>query len=232
MHPGFYYDRRMFTGIIQSVGTIADLQPKGGDIALLVNTGKLDISDVELGDSIAVNGVCLTAVSFTTTGFTADVSRETLSLTSLGSLSKGSEVNLEKALTLQTRLGGHLVSGHVDGLGEVDSRRNDGRSEWFKIKAPDDLARYIAAKGSITIDGVSLTVNRVDDASFEINIVPHTLKETIINHYKAGTIVNLEVDVVARYLERLIQGGSMSEHMQTSSLTEAFLAENGFARSK
>jgi len=153
----------MFTGIIQAVGTINDLQAKGGDMALLVNTGKLDMSDVQLGDSIAVNGVCLTAVEFTENSFTADVSRETLSLTSLGELSKGSNVNLEKALTLETRLGGHLVSGHVDGLGEVVARRNDGRSEWFNIKAPHNLAKYIAAKGSITIDGVSLTVNRVDD---------------------------------------------------------------------
>lgn len=220
----------MFTGIIQSIGTIADLQPKGGDMALIVNSGKLDMSDVELGDSIAVNGVCLTAVALTDSSFTADVSRETLSLTSLGDLSKGSEVNLEKALTLKTRLGGHLVSGHVDGLGEVESRRNDGRSEHFQIKAPDELAKYIAAKGSITIDGVSLTVNRVEGASFEINIVPHTLQETVIGNYQAGTKVNLEVDVIARYLERLIQGGVMTDNDHSSNITEAFLSENGFGR--
>ena len=223
----------MFTGIIQSIGTLADLQPKGGDIALVVNTGKLDMSDVELGDSIAVNGVCLTAVALTASSFTADVSRETLSLTSLGNLSKGSAVNLEKALTLQTRLGGHLVSGHVDGLGEVESRRNDGRSEWFRIKAPDELAKYIAAKGSITIDGVSLTVNRVDGVYFEINIVPHTLQETIIGGYQSGTRINLEVDIIARYLERLIQGGAMNELTNSSNITESYLAENGFgSRSK
>ncbi len=217
----------MFTGIIEALGSIADLQPKGGDMALVVNTGKLDMSDVALGDSIAVNGVCLTAIAMTDGSFTADVSRETLSLTSLGNLSKDSKVNLEKALTLQTRLGGHMVSGHVDGLGEVVSRHNDGRSERFGIKAPDDIARYIAAKGSITIDGVSLTVNRVDGAYFEINIVPHTLQETIISHYQAGTAVNLEVDVVARYLERLIQGGSL-ESANASTITESFLAKNGF----
>ena len=217
----------MFTGIIEALGNIADLQPKGGDMALVVNTGKLDMSDVALGDSIAVNGVCLTAIAMTDGSFTADVSRETLSLTSLGNLSKDSKVNLEKALTLQTRLGGHMVSGHVDGLGEVVSRHNDGRSERFGIKAPDDIARYIAAKGSITIDGVSLTVNRVDGAYFEINIVPHTLQETIISHYQAGTAVNLEVDVVARYLERLIQGGSL-ESANASTITESFLAKNGF----
>jgi len=200
----------MFTGIIQSIGTLSDLQPKGGDMALVVNTGKLDMSDVQLGDSIAVNGVCLTVISLNgEASFTADVSRETLSLTSLGDLSKGSEVNLEKALTLETRLGGHLVSGHVDGLGEVVARRNDGRSEWFNIKAPHELAKYIAAKGSITIDGVSLTVNRVDGDHFEINIVPHTLQETIIGSYVSSTKINLEVDVIARYLERLIQYGGV-----------------------
>ena len=219
----------MFTGIIQAKGTIADLQPKGGDIALVVNTGKLGMDDVALGDSIAVNGVCLTAIAMTDSSFTADVSRETLSLTSLGSLSKGSDVNLEKALTLQTRLGGHMVSGHVDGLGEVESRHNDGRSERFRIKAPDELAKYIAAKGSITIDGVSLTVNVVDGAFFEINIVPHTIQETIIGSYQAGTKINLEVDVVARYLERLIQGDSAAITSQgLTNISESFLAENGF----
>lgn len=219
----------MFTGIIQSIGSIVELQPKGGDMALVVNTGKLDMSDVVLGDSIAVNGVCLTAIAMTENSFTADVSRETLSLTSLGGLSKGSKVNLEKALTLQTRLGGHMVSGHVDGLGSVESRHNDGRSERFTINAPAEIAKYIAAKGSITIDGVSLTVNKVDKASFEINIVPHTLQETIIGDYQAGTKINLEVDVVARYLERLIQGGSLSNSENLSNnITESFLAENGF----
>lgn len=216
----------MFTGIIQSIGTLVELQPKGGDMALIVNTGKLDMSDVALGDSIAVNGVCLTAVAMTDSSFTADVSRETLSLTSLGNLSTGSEVNLEKALTLQSRLGGHLVSGHVDGLGEVVARHNDGRSERFRIRAPDDLAKYIAAKGSITIDGVSLTVNKVDGSYFEINIVPHTIQETIISHYQPGTQINLEVDVIARYLERLVQGGVLEN--SGSNITEAFLAENGF----
>ncbi len=222
----------MFTGIIQAVGTLSDLQPKDGDMALVVNTGKLDMTDVQLGDSIAVNGVCLTAVALNGSGsdcgFTADVSRETLSLTSLGDLSKGSAVNLEKALTLQTRLGGHLVSGHVDGLGEVVARRNDGRSEWFNIKAPDNLAKYIAAKGSITIDGVSLTVNRVDGVHFEINIVPHTLQETVIGHYQSGTKINLEVDVIARYLERLLQQGEMGDVTQSSNITESFLVENGY----
>ena len=220
----------MFTGIIQSIGTLADLQSKGGDMALVVNTGKLDMSDIALGDSIAVNGVCLTAIALTESSFSADVSRETLSLTSLGALTKGSSVNLEKALTLQTRLGGHMVSGHVDGLGEVESRHNDGRSTRFRIKAPDELAKYIAEKGSITIDGVSLTVNVVDGAFFEINIVPHTIQETIIGSYQVGTKINLEVDVVARYLERLIQGdaAALSSTSPSTNITESFLAENGF----
>ncbi|MEE9327533.1 MAG: riboflavin synthase [Cocleimonas sp.] len=220
----------MFTGIIQAIGKISDIQANDGDITLVVNTGKLDMSDVELGDSIAVNGVCLTAVVLTETSFTADVSRETLSLTSLGDLGKSSSVNLEKALTLQTRLGGHMVSGHVDGMGEIVSRHNDGRSERFRIKASDELAKYIAAKGSITIDGVSLTVNVVDGSFFEINIVPHTIKETIIGAYQAGSKINLEVDVVARYLERLIQGGVLasSNALDTSNITQSFLAQNGF----
>lgn len=217
----------MFTGIIQAVGTIQTLQKKGGDVALSVAIGNLPMGHVKLGDSIAVNGVCLTAVQLTETSFVADVSRETLSLTSLGNLKTGSHVNLERALTLQDHLGGHLVSGHVDGLGHVVARRNDGRSEWFEIAAPKELAKYIAAKGSITIDGVSLTVNRVDGCNFEINIVPHTLQETIIGGYQAGTSINLEVDQVARYLERLLLGDkaaiSSKESSETGGITKEFL---------
>jgi riboflavin synthase len=196
----------MFTGIVQEVGEVATLQPRGGDVRLRVRTGKLDLGDVATGDSIAVNGVCLTAVELPGDGFVADVSRETLSLTSLGQLGPGSRCNLEKALTLSTRLGGHLVSGHVDGLGTVRERHDDARSVRFTIDAPAGLARYIAHKGSITVDGTSLTVNAVDGASFELNIVPHTLQETIMSDYRAGTLVNLEVDLVARYLERLLLG--------------------------
>lgn len=218
----------MFTGIIESTGTIGDIQPKGNDIRLFINTAKLDLSDVKIGDSIAVNGVCLTAISLSDSGFWADVSRESLKLSSLAKLSIGSEVNLEKALTLQTRLGGHLVSGHVDGLGEIIEQYDEGRSTRYWLKAPDELAKYISAKGSICIDGTSLTVNEVDGAKFKINIVPHTIQETIIKHYHVGTYVNLEVDVIARYLERLLQGESTSPH--SSGITEAFLAENGFIK--
>lgn len=221
----------MFTGIVESIGTIRDMQPKGGDMRLTIATGKLDMSDVALGDSIAVNGVCLTAVALDHGNFSADVSRETLSLTSLGHLARGSKVNLEKALTLQTRLGGHLVSGHVDGLGEVISRQDDARSVRFSIRAPAQLAKYIAAKGSITLDGVSLTVNKVEGSTFELNIVPHTLQETIIADYRSGTPVNLEVDVIARYLERLLLSDNAAEMMPHSgAITEAFLAEHGFMK--
>ena len=219
----------MFTGIIQAIGTLRDIQPKGGDLRLTLATGKLDMSDVALGDSIAVNGVCLTAVLFDQQSFSADVSRETLSLTSLGNLARGSKVNLEKALTLQTRLGGHLVSGHVDGLGEVVNRHDDARSVRFSIRAPDHLAKYIAMKGSICIDGTSLTVNKVDGSTFELNIVPHTLQETIMADYRGGTRVNLEVDVIARYLERLLLGEQAAQPTATG-ITEAFLAEHGFLK--
>ena len=219
----------MFTGIIQAIGTLRDIQPKGGDLRLTLATGKLDMSDVALGDSIAVSGVCLTAVLFDQQSFSADVSRETLSLTSLGNLARGSKVNLEKALTLQTRLGGHLVSGHVDGLGEVVNRHDDARSVRFSIRAPDHLAKYIAMKGSICIDGTSLTVNKVDGSTFELNIVPHTLQETIMADYRSGTRVNLEVDVIARYLERLLLGEQAAQPTATG-ITEAFLAEHGFLK--
>ena len=183
------------------------------------------MSDVNLGDSIAVNGVCLTVIQHDEKHFVADVSNETLSLTSLGELALGSEANLEKALTLQTRLGGHLVSGHVDGLGEVVKRYDEGRSVRMHIKAPHELAKYIAAKGSICVDGISLTVNRIEGAIFELNIVPHTIQETIMKHYSNGSRVNLEVDVIARYLERLLVGGAVETR---HGITEALLAEHGF----
>jgi len=159
----------MFTGIIQAVGTVSAIEQGTGDVRLGINTGKLDLSDVSLGDSIAVHGVCLTAVDLPGDGFVADVSRETLSLTSLGGLKSGSHVNLEKALTLAARLGGHLVSGHVDGMGKVIERHDDARSVRFSIEAPAELARYIVHKGSITVDGTSLTVNAVDGARWTVH---------------------------------------------------------------
>ena len=217
----------MFTGIIEALGEIRALTPKGGDVRLYVATGKLDLADVKLGDSIAVNGVCLTAVELPGDGFWADVSRETLGLTSLGGLKPGSRVNLEKALMPTSRLGGHLVSGHVDGLGEVVSRADNARAVQFRLRAPAELARYIALKGSITVDGVSLTVNAVDGAEFELTIVPHTLGETIMADYRPGRRVNLEVDLLARYLERLLLGDKAAESSK-GGVTETFLAEHGY----
>ena len=224
----------MFTGIIESVGIIAALEKRDGDLRLRIRTGKLDLSDVRLGDSIATNGVCLTVVMLPGDGFWADVSLETLAYSSLADLQVGDSVNLEKALTLATRLGGHMVSGHVDGLAEVISRVPDARSERFRLKAPAELAKYIAHKGSISIDGVSLTVNAVDGAEFELNIVPHTIQETIIQYYRSGTKVNIEVDQIARYLERLMLGDdaarseSSSTNLKSGGLTKAMLAEHGF----
>lgn len=218
----------MFTGIIQSVGRIESIEDTGGDARVWIATGQLDMSDVQLGDSIAMNGVCLTVIELREGAYCADVSGETLSLTSLRQLTVGSRVNLEKALTLQTRLGGHLVSGHVDGLGKVVSRYDDARSVRFVIEAPAPLARYIAMKGSITVDGVSLTVNRVDGCNFELNIVPHTLQQTIMGEYQQGSEVNLEVDLLARYLERLLLGEEAAQ--PGSGISAAFLAEHGFVK--
>ncbi len=218
----------MFTGIIQSIGKIAALEQKGGDARLRIATGKLDMSDVKTGDSIAVGGVCLTAVTHSAGDFTADVSGETLSRTTLGRLRAGDAVNLEKALTLSTPLGGHLVSGHVDGVGAVIGRHDAGRSVRFRFRAPAALARYIAEKGSICVDGVSLTVNAVEGAEFEVNIVPHTLTETTLGALKSGAEVNLEVDILARYLERLMLGERAAEN--GSAITREFLAKHGFMK--
>ncbi|MGC9457052.1 MAG: riboflavin synthase [Halothiobacillaceae bacterium] len=219
----------MFTGIIEAIGEIAALTPRGGDRRLSVHTGGLDLQDVALGDSIAVNGVCLTVVELGDHRFSADVSRESLDRTTLGDLASGSRVNLEKALTPTTRLGGHLVSGHVDGVGRILSREEDARAVTFWAEAPADLARYIAVKGSICVDGTSLTVNEVDGARFRLTIIPHTLKMTVMADYRAGTRVNLEVDLIARYLERLMLGTAAAEPGEsTPQWDEALLRANGF----
>ena len=195
----------MFTGIIQAVGRIAAIESGEEDIRLRIETGKLPLSEVKLGDSIATSGVCLTVTDLPGDGFWADVSPETLSLTSLGTKNVGDPVNLETSLTLQTALGGHLVSGHVDGVGQVERIVEDARFWRVTIAAPENLARYIAMKGSICVDGTSLTVNQVEGASFELTIIPQTWEETVFSEYKPGSPVNLEVDVIARYLERLMQ---------------------------
>jgi riboflavin synthase len=191
----------MFTGIIQSIGHIHEFDARGADARMVIAGGGLDFSDVGTGDSIAVNGVCLTAVALTATSFTVDVSAETLRCTE-GFL-PGAEVNLEKALRLADRLGGHLVSGHVDGVGAVHRFVPVGESHLLEIDAPAELARYIIRKGSITVNGVSLTVNAVEGTRFALNLIPHTLEVTTLKHLKAGSRVNLEVDMIARYVERL-----------------------------
>lgn len=201
----------MFTGIIEAVGEIVVCEPRGGDVRLRVKTNDLALADVQLGDSIATNGVCLTVVELPADGYVADVSSESLAMTTISDWSEGTAVNLELALMPKSRLGGHMVSGHVDGVGEVISRHPDARSERFRLRAPKALAKYIAHKGSITVDGTSLTVNKVEGAEFELNIVPHTLENTVMGTYQPGTRVNLEVDVIARYLERLLQGDEAAE---------------------
>jgi riboflavin synthase len=194
----------MFTGLIQAIGRIESLQPRGGDLRLRIAVGALPMDDMQLGESIAVSGVCLTVVEHDAQGFAADVSNETLARTNLGAMKVGAMVNLERALLATDRLGGHLVSGHVDGIGEVLSISDDARSQRWRFRAPRPLMRYIAEKGSICVDGVSLTVNAVDTGRFEANLVPHTITHTAFNETHVGAAVNLEVDLVARYVERLI----------------------------
>ncbi|WP_130537565.1 riboflavin synthase [Thiomicrorhabdus indica] len=215
----------MFTGIIQAEGKIAKIEPQNGDVKMTIQTGKLDMLDVALGDSIAANGICLTAIEFGDDYYVADVSGETLSVTTAGEWKVGTPVNLEKALRLQDRLGGHLVSGHVDGVGEVKEISQDARSWRYQVEAPIEICKYIAAKGSICINGISLTVNKVDGCVFDVNIVPHTRQETTIKHFEVGSHVNLEVDLLARYLERMMTAPQANTN---SSITEQFLAENGY----
>jgi len=216
----------MFTGIIETMGTVAALQPRNGDLRVRIATTTLPLADVRIGDSIATNGVCLTVVELPGDGYWADVSRETLAFTTIGEWRVGAAVNLEKALMAASRLGGHIVSGHVDGVGEVVSRREDARSIRLTVRAPAELAKYIAHKGSICVDGISLTVNAVSGTDFELNIVPHTAQVTVIGNYGIGTRVNLEVDVIARYLERLLMGDTAAA--KSGGITAAFLAEHGF----
>lgn len=194
----------MFTGLIQAVGALHAREARGGDLRLTIATGALPMHDIALGESIAVSGVCLTVVAFDAGTFCADVSNETLACTTLGQLADGASVNLERALRAADRLGGHLVSGHVDGVGRVASIEADARSQRWRIAAPPALHRYFAAKGSVCVDGVSLTINGVDAEGFDVNLVPHTVAHTAFASTPIGAAVNLEVDVVARYVERLL----------------------------
>jgi riboflavin synthase len=211
----------MFTGIIKAKGQIAAIERRGGDVRLSVQSAGVPFSSYEVGESIAVNGVCLTATTLRDDGFDTDVSVETLNVTSLGNLRVGDAVNLEPALALGDRLGGHLVSGHVDCLGRVASIEADARSTRLTITIDASFSRYVARKGSITVDGVSLTVNEVRGNSFDVNIIPHTAEATIIGKYAKGTAVNIEVDLLARYIERLLGG-------EDGGLSMELLRENGY----
>lgn len=212
----------MFTGIIKAKGTITAAKSKGGDVRMTIRSDGLPWSEYEQGESIAVNGVCLTAVALYEDGFDTDVSVETLDVTGLGELDVGSAVNLEPSLSLGERLGGHLVSGHVDCTGIVRSREQDARSIRLAVEIPKEYARYIAKKGSVCIDGVSLTINEVSGNRFEVNIIPHTADVTIIGDYALGTLVNIEVDLLARYIERLLGGDEGGVSMD-------FLKAHGYA---
>jgi riboflavin synthase len=194
----------MFTGIIQGTGKISAIEPHGGDSRFVFNTGNMNLSDLSLGDSVAVNGACLTIIDKDEHSFTADLSKETLDLTTFSKQEVGSRINLEKAMQLSDRLNGHMVSGHVDGIGKVLDRVDDARSVRYTIEIPTALSRYLSKKGSVTVDGVSLTINAVEENTFSVNIIPHTLSETTFSEYQAGTSVNIEVDLIARYLDQLI----------------------------
>ncbi|BDY03900.1 riboflavin synthase [Ferrimonas sp. YFM] len=218
----------MFTGIIEAVGTLRQLERRGDDLKVTVASGKLPLEDVQLGDSIATNGVCLTVVEKLADGYVADVSGETLARTNFAHYQVGQKVNLERAVTPDTRLGGHLVSGHIDGLATVESVSPRGRAIEYWLRAPSGLGRYIPEKGSVTIDGISLTANEVDGHRFRLTLVPHTVQETTIGELKPGSTVNLEVDLIARYLERLMQ--PLDDEPEAGGITMEMLAKTGFLK--
>jgi riboflavin synthase len=224
----------MFTGIIEAVGTIKAININAQGARIDIATNSLDMSDVKLGDSIATNGICLTVVAFESTSrngsFSADVSNETLNRTGFAHYKVGKAVNLEKAMLASTRFGGHMVSGHVDGISEVLSIENNGNSWEYWLSMPTDLAHYIAEKGSVTVDGTSLTVNSLSEGKFRLTIVPHTVKETVFSDYKIGSKVNLEVDLIARYLERLLTKESTSDYSAPSNINESMLQKAGFIK--
>jgi riboflavin synthase len=213
----------MFTGIIKAIGKVEKMEQQGGDLRITITCAELPWKEFDVGESISINGVCLTAVEILPNGFVADVSVESINVTALANLGEGSKVNLEPSVSLGERLGGHLVSGHVDCVGQIKSRENDARSVRLVVEIPAEYGRYIARKGSVCIDGVSLTVNEVSDNTFDVNIIPHTADVTIIGDYQSGTEVNIEVDLLARYVERLL--GNDDE----SAITKEFLRAHGYA---
>lgn len=213
----------MFTGIIKAIGRVAKMEQQGGDLRLTITSADLPWKEFAVGESISVNGVCLTAVEFLGNGFVADVSAETTKVTALANLAEGSRVNLEPSVSLGERLGGHLVSGHIDCVGQIKTRETDARSVRLVIGIPAEYSRYIASKGSVCIDGVSLTVNEVSDNTFGVNIIPHTADVTIIGDYRTGIEVNIEVDLLARYVERLLTSGD------ESTITKETLRAHGYA---
>ena len=224
----------MFTGIVEEVGKIIDIR-LGARSSSLVIEGKIIVHDVQVGDSIAVNGVCLTAVTVTSNTFSADVMSETLSKSSLGTLQKGSRVNLERAMAANGRFGGHIVSGHIDGTGVIERIQRDDNAIWYSISAQKQLMRYIVEKGSIAIDGISLTVAKIDNEAFSVSIIPHTQKETILSTKKVGDIVNLENDVIGKYIDKLINSngnnkdkGIEHKNEQLNTITKEFLVNAGF----
>ncbi len=212
----------MFTGIIEEVGTVQTVQHSGDNSFIEIKAEKI-LSDVHIGDSIAVNGVCLTVTVFNNNIFRADVMNETLNRSSLGSLKNGSPVNLERAMSANGRFGGHIVSGHIDGTGTISVIKNDGIAIWYTISTQPHIMRYIIEKGSVAIDGISLTVAKVTESSFSVSIIPHTAQQTILSYKKTGDIVNLENDIVGKYVEKLI-----TPDVSRSNISKSFLAENGF----
>jgi len=219
----------MFTGIIEAVGKIKSIDINSNGAKVHVAVGKLDMADVKLGDSIATNGVCLTVVGFDANSFSADVSNETLTRTGFTHYQIGQAVNLEKAMLPTTRFGGHIVSGHVDAVADILSITNNGNSTEYWLSMSDEVAHYLAEKGSVTIDGVSLTINSLDEHKFRLTIVPHTAQETIISSYQVGSKINLEVDVMARYVERLLTKNKQHTP-EPSGVTESLLMQSGFIK--
>ncbi|WP_068545598.1 riboflavin synthase [Thalassotalea crassostreae] len=219
----------MFTGIVEAVGKINAINLNAAGARVVVDSSTLDMSDVNLGDSIATNGICLTVVAFDCNSYSADVSNETLTRTGFANYKPGQMVNLEKAMLPTTRFGGHMVSGHVDAIGKIEAIKHNGNSIDYWLELPEQIKQYVAEKGSITIDGVSLTVNSVENNRFRLTIVPHTTEQTIISSYKVGQLVNLEVDLIARYIERLLFC-KQQDQAPAAGVTEELLLKSGYIK--